>query len=54
MKNLIKPEIVVPLVIVIAILGFLLIGGTMNKGSHGEHGQSHGNGEVHSQLIFWR
>lgn len=43
MKKLLKPEILVPLVIVIGILGFILIGGTVN----GDHGHSHG-GESHS------
>ena len=48
MKKLMKPEILVPLVIVIGILGFILIGGAMNKGSsHGDHAHSHG-GESHS------
>lgn len=46
MKKLLKPEILVPLVIVIGILGFILIGGAMNKGaSHGDHGYSHGEHE---------
>lgn len=48
MKKFIKPEILVPLIIVIGILGFILIGGTMNKGvSNGDHGHSHGD-ESHS------
>lgn len=45
MKKIMKPEILVPLVIVLGVLALLIFGGTMS-GDGGSH--SHGNGEVHA------
>lgn len=44
MKKIMKPEILVPLMIVASVVALLVFGGAMpDSGGH-----THGNGEVHS------